>query len=368
MDFVPWLTHPGQPIRSRIKAWLHGAIAGRGPHGIRLRIKSVFIATVWCLLAQTAVNAQAQTAPIVLAFYKSGHSWSTFAPAELGMNSSPRETYWQGTAMHLLPGVLIILALVALAAFLASYLQLKAESDRRRRLSGMLIAAEEKERRRIASELHDDFSQRLALLALNLDNAVELIGESPEEAKLRLHDLLNSASEISADLHALSHRLHSSTLESLGLVTGIDALCKEFGRHYGIEVEFAHSGIPRSVNPDSALCVFRIVQESLRNMKKHSGTSKGYVGLRRKGVNLLLNVTDVGIGFNPNGLKSTAGLGIRSMEERANLLGGMLAIESTPGHGTKIRACVPLHPKTETITTRHKVRQTTPEKLLVRHR
>jgi signal transduction histidine kinase len=245
-----------------------------------------------------------------------------------------------------LPTVLIILTLIAVAAFVTSYLHLKAESNRRRRLSGMLIAAEERERRRIASELHDDFSQRLALLALNLDNAAELIGESPEEAKRRLRDLLNSASEISADLHALSHRLHSSTLESLGLVSGINALCNEFGRHYGIEVEFVHLGIPQSVNPDSALCVFRIVQESLRNLKKHSGASKGYVGLQCKGVNLLLNVTDSGVGFNPNGRKGTAGLGIRSMEERASFLGGMLAIESAPGHGTEIRACVPLHPKT----------------------
>lgn len=367
MNLVPWLTFPAQPFKSRIMPCIRVAVVGLGG-GIRQQVKGLFIVIAWFLLAQRVVCAQVQQTRVESAFCECSYTASAFAFAGSGIDASEIEPYWQGTAKRWLPGLLIMLTLAALAAFVTLYLQLKAESDRRRRLSGMLIAAEERERRRIASDLHDDFSQRLALLALNLDNAVELIDESPEEAKRHLGELLNSASEIGADLHALSHRLHSSTLDNLGLVPGINALCKEFGRHYGIEVEFAYSGIPRSVNPDSALCVFRIVQESLRNLKKHSGASKGYVGLRRKGVNLLLNVTDVGIGFNPNRLGSAAGLGLRSMEERANLLGGMLAIESTPGHGTKIKARVPLYPKTATITTHNKAGQASSKRLFVRHR
>jgi signal transduction histidine kinase len=246
--------------------------------------------------------------------------------------------------------VLIVLTLIALTGFLTSYLQWRVEGDRRRQLSGMLISAVEKERRRIASELHDDFSQRLALLSLGLDTAEELIDKAPEEAKRRLHGLLNAASEIGADLHTLSHRLHSSTLESLGLVPGITALCKEFGLQSGVEVAFMHLGIPRSVNPDSALCIFRIVQESLRNLKKHSGATKGCVDLRSEGNKLFVSVTDEGVGFNTHGLNHALGLGILSMEERANLLGGKLSIESRPGHGTKIKACVPLHPEKATRT------------------
>lgn len=328
---------------------LVGIVARFGRERYRRRIKGLWLVTVCCLLAVTVADAQAQKASIALTVYKSTHSSPTVTVGYPGVNAAQSESTWRGIIKFWLPDLLLILTLVALAGFLASYLQLKAETVRRRRLSGLLIAAEETERRRIASELHDDFSQRLALLALNLDNVAERIDVCPEEAKQRLHELLNSASEIGADLHTLSHRLHSSALDNLGLVPGIDALCREFGRQYGIEVEFASSGIPRSVNPDSALCVFRIVQESLRNLKKHSGVSKGCVGLRRNGLNLLLNVTDVGIGFNPNRLKSTAGLGLRSMEERANYLGGMLAIESAPGHGTKIRACVPLYPKTAAV-------------------
>jgi signal transduction histidine kinase len=246
--------------------------------------------------------------------------------------------------------ILIVLTLIALAGYLTLYLQLRVEGNRRRQLSGMLISAVEKERRRIASELHDDFSQRLALLSLGIDTAEELIDTAPEEAKRRLRSLLNAASELGADLHTLSHRLHSSTLESLGLVPGINALCKEFCLQSGVEVAFTHSGIPRSVNPDSALCVFRIVQESLRNLRKHSSATKGCVNLRSEGGKLFVSVTDEGVGFSMRGLNHALGLGILSMEERANLLGGRLAIESRPGHGTKIKAYIPLHPKTETAT------------------
>src|SRR5208337_3913596 len=111
--------------------------------------------------------------------------------------------------------------------------------DAQMQLSGRLIDSQEKERSRLASELHDDFSQRLALLALGLENAAESIPQYPEQANRQLHALLNSVSEIGADLHTLSHRLHSSTLQSLGLVPGVSALCKEFATQQGIQVEFS---------------------------------------------------------------------------------------------------------------------------------
>ena len=208
-------------------------------------------------------------------------------------------------------------------------------------LSGLLINSQEKERSRLAAELHDDFSQRLALLALGLENAEEALPDSPRSAKQQLHELLNSASEIGADIHTVSHRLHSATLENLGLVSGIDALCKEFNDRHGIEIDFSSENIPKGVHSDVALCLFRIVQEALQNLKKHSGAVKAEVRLRRTGNRILVSIRDEGKGFDVRG-NGEPGLGIRSMRERARLAGGHLKIYSEPGKGTRIEATVPL--------------------------
>jgi signal transduction histidine kinase/ABC-type uncharacterized transport system substrate-binding protein len=221
---------------------------------------------------------------------------------------------------------------------------------RQMELSGMLINAQEKERSRLAAEIHDDFSQRLALMALELETAEETIGTAPNDAVQRVHSVLNSASELGADLHTLSHRLHSSTLERLGLVPGVTALCKEFAAQQGIEIDLLTEDVPRSVDPDAALCLFRIVQEGLRNLKKHSHAAKAKVRLRRVGDKLFVTVHDEGVGFDVPDLGKKEGLGVRSMEERADLLGGRFEIQSKPGEGTRIEAWVPLWPKSERRT------------------
>lgn len=237
--------------------------------------------------------------------------------------------------------VALSLAVLGLAV-LALYIRLKRAKDRAMELSGMLITAQEKERSRLASEIHDDFSQRLALLALGLENAEEAIGVSPDEAIRQVHDLLNSASEIGADLHTFSHRLHSSTLERLGLVPGVSALCKEFAIQCGVKVDFLADNIPRSVNPDVSLCVFRIVQEGLRNLKKHSGATKAQVQLRMAADRIVVIVRDEGAGFDVRQLEHKEGIGMRSMEERVHSLGGRFKVHSGPGRGTEIEASVPL--------------------------
>jgi signal transduction histidine kinase len=250
-------------------------------------------------------------------------------------------SFWQRTERMWVALSLTILGVTILAL----YIRLKLAKDRALGLSGMLITAQEKERSRLASEIHDDFSQRLALLALGLENAEDAIGASPEEAVRQVHELLNSASEIGADLHTFSHRLHSSTLERLGLVPGISALCKEFAVQYGVEVDFRANDVPRSVHPDVSLCVFRIVQEGLRNLKKHSGAAKAQVQLRMSSERIVVTIRDEGLGFDLRDLGDREGLGIRSMEERAYLLGGRFKVYSEPGKGTEIEASVPLHPR-----------------------
>lgn len=208
----------------------------------------------------------------------------------------------------------------------------------------MLITAQEKERSRLASEIHDDFSQRMALLVLGLENAEESVCSAPDEAVQQLHSLFNAASEIGADLHTFSHRLHSSTLERLGLVPGVSALCKEFSIRHGIDVDFHADNVPRTVDPDVALCVFRIVQEGLRNLNKYSGAREAKVRLRNTADKLRISICDEGIGFDVREANKKEGLGIRSMEERARLLGGRFEIHSEPGTGTRIEAWVPLQP------------------------
>ena len=239
----------------------------------------------------------------------------------------------------------IILGLAALAAYLQhSRKQLKAARDRQMQLSGMLINAEEQERSRVASELHDDFSQRLAILALGIESADEATPSSLPDLHKQLRDLISSTSELGADLHTLSHRLHSSTIESLGLVPALTALCKEFTAQQGVAVRFTVDDIPRSVHPDTSLCVFRIVQEALRNVKRYSGATQAEVDLQMVGNKLELTVRDHGRGFDLGNLRSDKGLGVRSMQERARLSGGRFEIYSQPGDGAVVKASVPLKP------------------------
>jgi signal transduction histidine kinase len=250
---------------------------------------------------------------------------------------------WQRTKSIWISGLLIILGLSALAAYLQfSRKELRLARDAQMHLSGRLIDAQEKERSRLAAELHDDFSQRLALLALGLENASEALPDSPRTAKQQLQELINSAGELGADIHTVSHRLHSATLESLGLGPGVSSLCKEFADRHGIEIDYSVDNIPRIVDPDVALCVFRIVQEALQNLRKHSGAARAEVSLIKRADRILVSVYDQGKGFDMSDMKAHEGLGIQSMGERARLLSGRFKIHSKPGRGTRVEAAIPL--------------------------
>jgi signal transduction histidine kinase/ABC-type uncharacterized transport system substrate-binding protein len=254
-----------------------------------------------------------------------------------------RLSLWQRSKPIWISALLIILALSALAAYLQfSRKELRLARDAQMQLSGRLIDAQEKERSRLAAELHDDFSQRLALLTLGLENASEALPDSPRVAQQQLQELINSAGELGADIHTVSHRLHSATLESLGLVPGVSSLCKEFTDRHGIEIDFSADNIPRIVDPDVALCLFRIVQEALRNLRKHSGAARAEVRLIGRADRIFVSVYDPGKGFDMNDMRAHKGLGIHSMEERARLLSGYFKIHSEPGRGTRVEADIPL--------------------------
>ena len=208
-------------------------------------------------------------------------------------------------------------------------------------LCGRLIDVQEEERKRIAREIHDDYTQQLAVVAMDLEGLAGEIGDFPVGAARRFHEIWNQISELAADLHSLSHRLHSSTLESLGLVAGVKAFCEEFARQNEILVDFVNENVPHGIPAEIALCLFRITQEGLRNIRRHSGAERAEVHLEVSGEDLHLSVVDQGKGFDVNKLSTRNGIGLRSMEERLRSLGGHIEISSRPTEGTRIDAWLP---------------------------
>jgi len=204
-------------------------------------------------------------------------------------------------------------------------------------MSRKLIESQEQERSRIGRELHDDINQRLAMLAMELD---QLQG-NPSEVQSRVHRLREQTIEISSDVQALSHELHSSKLEYLGVVSGIKNWCKEFAARQKMEIEFkddVSSALPFEVG----LCLFRVLQEALHNSVKHSGVKRIEVKLAEHSNQVHLSVSDLGTGFDVEVAKRHGGLGLTSMQERVRLVNGTIEIQSTPLNGTTVRVRVPI--------------------------
>ena len=218
--------------------------------------------------------------------------------------------------------------------------ELGASRRERRRLTGRLIEAQEDELRRVARELHDDLSQGLALLAVELDLLACQPPRSEGETGGRLRELSARVRELSSATHSLSHQLHPSKLEELGLVAAVRGLCAELGRHHALTVDFTHTGVPRGLPPAAALCLYRVAQEALRNVVRHSGADRAAVGLIGTPAGVRLVVADGGVGFDPT-VHRNGGLGLVSMRERTHLVGGELTIEARPAGGTRIDIRVP---------------------------
>jgi len=207
-------------------------------------------------------------------------------------------------------------------------------------LSGMsrrLIEAQEQERTRIARELHDDINQRLALLAVEL----EQVRENPMEPEPRLLELQRKTQEIANDVQALSHELHSAKLEYLGAVSGMRSWCREFAERRKMEIEFKSSEGLGSVSPDVGLCLFRVLQEALHNAARHSGVGRVEVQLSEDAGEVHLVINDQGRGFEIERAMQGKGLGLTSMQERVRLMKGKIHIRSTPMAGTTIHVQLP---------------------------
>jgi PAS domain S-box-containing protein len=209
-------------------------------------------------------------------------------------------------------------------------------------LSGRLITAQDEERTRIARELHDDFSQRLALQGIGLAQLWKKLPESDVEERAKVQELLKGIQEISSDMHSLSHQLHSSKLEHVGLGPALRGLCEELSARFKIQIEFTDRALGPRIPKDVALCLFRIAQEALGNVIKHSGAKEAQAELCNTGNGIHLRIVDVGFGFDPEVRNEGAGLGLVSMRERLRLVGGRLSVQSAPMRGTEVLAEVPL--------------------------
>lgn len=218
----------------------------------------------------------------------------------------------------------------------------KAAEDGLRNLSGQLIRAREDECARIARELHDDLSQRMALFSVEL----EQLGLNPPDThdKLRsnLKGVMNQIKETSREIHRMSYDLHPSKLVHLGLVTTVAGLCEELARRHGLKIEFTHENVPADLPQDVSLCLYRIVQECLNNVIRHSGAQEAQVSLRLIEDEIRLRVVDSGIGFDLESPRLKKGLGLAGMRERLRLVGGRISIDSGPSQGTQIDATIPL--------------------------
>src|SRR5688572_14606239 len=202
-------------------------------------------------------------------------------------------------------------------------------------MTGRLIRAQEEERSRIARELHDDFNQRLALLAIGLQRLGHTF-ESETGVAAQVSDLYHMTQEIASDVHRLSHQLHPAKLQHLGLVPAIKGLCRELSEQYGAEIDFVHRNVPNPIAQESALCIFRVAQEALSNTVKHSGVKNGKLELFVDRGVLHLCVSDSGAGFDLQAISAKGRLGLVSMQERVRAAGGTISVESRPSTGTRI--------------------------------
>jgi PAS domain S-box-containing protein len=209
-------------------------------------------------------------------------------------------------------------------------------------LTGRLIHVQEAERARIARELHDDFNQRLALHCIEIEQLRKRFPEKAAEERAMLGRMLQRTKGMSADIRSLSHELHSSRLEFIGLVPALSGLCKEMAEKYKIEVQFTGCDIPSNIPNDVALCLFRVTQEALGNVVKHSQTNRASVELSLNAGGVSLRIADNGVGFEPDANNPGPGIGLVGMAERLRLVGGKFAVRSEPNRGTEIFAGVPL--------------------------
>jgi PAS domain S-box-containing protein len=209
-----------------------------------------------------------------------------------------------------------------------------------RELSGRLISSQEEERRRVARELHDHIGQELALLCVQAQRIDSGLSDEEHTTRADVHELYKRIKEIATDVSKLSHRLHSSELDFLGLSAAAERLCRDFANQHGIDLDYHITNVPPRLDSGKSLCFYRVLQEALQNVAKHSHATRVVVELLGKENQLILKVSDNGSGFEIDKVRFESGLGLVSIRERLHLIGGRYTLTSKIGHGTTLTASV----------------------------
>jgi PAS domain S-box-containing protein len=205
-------------------------------------------------------------------------------------------------------------------------------------LAQRLIGGQEVESKRVGQELHDSIGQSVAMLSIDFERTRRSLTNLSPDTDARLAILSDKLKDLGKDVAHLSHRLHSSKLELLGLAVAVRGLVREFSEQYQVRVRCSCFDVPNDLPTEMSLCFFRVMQEALHNIAKHSGATTIDIGLDGASGFLRLNISDDGVGFVQDGV--TPGLGLLSMRERLHLIGGKLLITSKPGSGTRVEAIV----------------------------
>jgi signal transduction histidine kinase len=221
--------------------------------------------------------------------------------------------------------------------------RLKLASEAVYDLSHRLLDAQEKERARLARELHDDLGQSLALLSIQLSQLNEDVGDA-SAARHVIEHLVSEISLLAAHVHRISHELHPAILQQLGLVPALRGICRELtAAHHNLKIDFESENITSKIPNDVSLCLYRVAQETLQNVVKHSCATSAQVNLKMESGKLLLSISDNGVGFDMNDRKIKQSLGLISIQERVHAVKGAVKIVSEPGNGTKIEASAPIN-------------------------
>ena len=208
--------------------------------------------------------------------------------------------------------------------------------------SQQMIDAREEEKARIARELHDDISQRVGVLGVHLGILRHGLPASATDLEQDIDEMYRQIAALGADIQALSHDLHSPKLELIGLKAAVVAFCEELSNRHAVTIDVHVENLPEGLPAPISLCLFRVLQEALQNVLKHSASRGADVSLAGQHDTITLTVKDAGPGFDPQEAMRGPGLGLTSMSERLKAVGGTLSIDSQRGQGTTIQAVTPL--------------------------